>query len=353
MDGGFQLNALDPRSLSDLQRLSREQPDSPETLRAAAKQFEALFLQMALKAMRQATPQNGLFDNEHTRTYQSLLDQQLALQLAHSRNNGMSDVLFRQLGGLNGKSGGSAIDALETGGSASGGTGLDGLDLAVAAQTAKAAASLERQGLLPATETAGDDPVGALIAQLQAARGSARAAVGGTSAVAASAAVEEGGGTAPSGKEAFVREIWPHAQAVSRETGIPARFIVAHAALETGWGEKILHHADGRSSYNLFNIKAGSAWQGETVSRTVKEYAGGTSYSEQARFRSYGSYTEAFRDYARLLSDSPRYAGVLGQTDAAGFARGLQQAGYATDPRYAAKLAGVIGGSTLKSALAA
>ena len=359
MQTGFQVNALDPRSLSELQRLAREQPDAPETLRAATQQFEAMFLQMVLKAMRDATPQNGLFDSEHTRTYQSLLDQQLTLQMAGSRNNGMSEALFRQLGGL-----------------ASQGAGPEGAQApalntllsdvpwhSVAAVPARSAAALPG---VPSEAAAEDDPIGAFIARLEAARNRSAEPV---PAEPARMAAEASGAplvplatpltsSAPAGspaarREAFVREIWPHAQTASRATGIPARFIVAQAALETGWGEKILQHADGRSSYNVFNIKTGSSWQGDAVSRTVSEYANGVQYAEPSRFRSYASYAEAFQDYARLLSDSPRYAGVLGQTEATGFARSLQQAGYATDPRYADKLAGVIAGRSLNAALPA
>lgn len=146
--------------------------------------------------------------------------------------------------------------------------------------------------------------------------------------------------------------MWPHAQEASRRTGIPAEFMVAQAALETGWGQKQLRHEDGSPSHNLFNIKAGSSWKGDTVSRDVIEYANGQAYTESSRFRSYGSYAESFRDYAQLMTRSPRYAGVLGQTDAAAFARGLQDAGYATDPMYADKLARIIGGNTLRNALA-
>ena len=98
--------------------------------------------------------------------------------------------------------------------------------------------------------------------------------------------------------------------------------------------------------------RAGANWKGAVVEVPVTEYANGRPYTETARFRAYGSYAEAFRDYANLLRGNPRYAEVLGQTDAAGFARSLQQAGYATDPMYADKLTRIIGGATLRTALA-
>ena len=150
----------------------------------------------------------------------------------------------------------------------------------------------------------------------------------------------------------FVAEVWPHAVEASRKTGIPPQFMVAQAALETGWGQKQLRNPDGSPSHNLFNIKAGSAWKGDTVAREVTEYANGQAYTEQSRFRAYGSYAESFRDYASLMTRSPRYADVLGQTDPAAFARSLQDAGYATDPMYADKLTRIIGGNTLRHALA-
>lgn len=341
MSSGIQMNAFDPASLGDLKRLARTNPDDPETLRAASKQFEAMFLQMALKAMRAATPSNSMFDSEQSRTYQSLLDQQLALNMAQSNNNGMSEALFRQLGGITGRSSqSSAIDALTLPGS----TTSKGFDLSGVIRQAANPAAMMREAQAIAAAASGDDnlvsdidPLGNLISQLDAAARSARSNAGDDS-------------ISQSARD-FVNDVWPHAQAASRQTGIPAQFMVAQAALETGWGDKVMRHADGRLSYNLFNIKAGSSWTGETVARNVTEYAGSTAYTEKARFRSYGSYAEAFQDYARLLSNSSRYSEVLGQTSPAGFAGSLQKAGYATDPMYADKLTRIIAGNTLRTAL--
>lgn len=339
MTSGIQVNAFDPGSLGDLKRLARTNPDDPETLRAASKQFEAMFLQMALKAMRAATPTNSMFDSEQSRTYQSLLDQQLALNMAQSKNNGMSEALFRQLGGITGNTSTSAISALTMPGT------MDnkGFDISnVIRQAANPAAMMREAQAIAAGATGVDssadaDPLGDLIFRLDAAARAARST--------------DGDGSISSSVRDFVNEVWPHAQTASRQTGIPAQFMVAQAALETGWGDKVMRHADGRSSYNLFNIKAGSSWTGETVARNVTEYAGSSAYTEKARFRSYGSYAEAFQDYASLLSNSSRYSEVLGQTSPAGFAGSLQKAGYATDPMYADKLTRIIAGNTLRTAL--
>ncbi len=348
MNAGFQLNAFDPNSLGDLKRLARTDGQSNDTLRAAAKQFEALFMQMVMKSMREATPASGLMDNEQTKLYQGLLDQQLTLNLANSRGAGLADVIYRQLGGT--PDGKGDLDAFDTGNRGPG----EGFDLAnvvrraaipaVRNREAKDAADSEPAGL-PGPEAAvapGRFDAGSIVenAMLEAkfteAVRSARAAGGAVSREASD----------------FVAEVWPHAEEASRQTGIPAQFIVAQAALETGWGKKQLRQADGSPSYNLFNIKAGSAWTGKTVALNAVEYAGGRAHSEPSRFRVYESYAESFRDYANLMTRNPRYSAVLGQTDAAGFARGLQDAGYATDPMYADKLARIIGGSTLRNALA-
>jgi flagellar protein FlgJ len=155
----------------------------------------------------------------------------------------------------------------------------------------------------------------------------------------------------PSEPRDFVDRVWPHAQAAAAATGVPARFLVAHSALESGWGRREISRADGSPSFNVFGIKAGRNWSGATVEVDTTEFVNGMAQPERATFRAYSSYAEAFRDYAELLSSKPRYAGVLGQQDAVQFARSLQEAGYATDPMYADKLARIIAGSTLRQAL--
>lgn len=332
MNTGVQLNALDPNALGELQRLARSDGQSNAALKAAARQFEALFMQMLLKSMRDATPSNSLLDSDQTRMYQGLLDQQLALNLSQGRGTGLADTLFRQLGGNEGDDGAVPPSLPEQGGSRS-------FDLAGIVRRPAVSAASARAALAGPEDASGE--AGAATGTVLEAR--FREAV---------RRVRESGGGASDTARAFVAEVWPHALEASRSTGIPPAFMVAQAALETGWGEKQLRHADGSPSHNLFNIKAGTAWRGDTIDRAVTEYADGRAYTEAARFRAYSSYAESFRDYAGLMTRSPRYAGVLGQTDAGSFARGLQDAGYATDPQYADKLTRIIGGTTLRSALA-
>jgi flagellar protein FlgJ len=149
----------------------------------------------------------------------------------------------------------------------------------------------------------------------------------------------------------FAQTMWPHAVAASRATGIPPQFLIAHAALESGWGQRDIKNADGSSSCNLFGIKAQPGWRGKTASVMTTEYVDGVAVKETASFRAYDSYAEAFADYARLLSENPRYSAVIGSHSGTEFAKRLQQAGYATDPQYAEKLAAIIDGPALRQAL--
>jgi len=141
----------------------------------------------------------------------------------------------------------------------------------------------------------------------------------------------------------FIQTHTDAAAAAEKTTGIPATFMIAQAAHETGWGRKEIKNGDGTTSYNLFGIKAGPNWKGATTDVTTTEYIGGKAHRLTQTFRAYNSYAESFQDYANTMKNSPRYAAVVAAgNDANGFAKGLQKAGYATDPAYAAKLAKMI-----------
>ncbi len=150
-------------------------------------------------------------------------------------------------------------------------------------------------------------------------------------------------GSASERQVGFVQQHSGAARAAEAQTGIPASFMVAQAAHESGWGRRDIRNADGSSSFNLFGIKAGGNWQGPVAEVTTTEYVAGVARKVIAKFRAYTSPDESFRDYAKLMKDSPRYAGVVAASRTAeGFAQGLQRAGYATDPAYADKLTRVI-----------
>jgi len=117
--------------------------------------------------------------------------------------------------------------------------------------------------------------------------------------------------------------------------------LLAQSALETGWGKHIPRHADGRSSFNLFGIKADRGWQGDSVGVGTLEYRNGEMRREQARFRAYETPADSFIDYVAFLRRNPRYGEALKSRSGEEFIRGLQKAGYATDPRYADKILGI------------
>lgn len=312
-------------SVFDVQALAKLKTDlrnnDPQAMKAAARQFEAVFLQMVLKSMRTAAPQTGPFDSDQTRFYQELLDSQLAQVMAAKGGTGLAAVIERQL---------SRADATQSE------TGEGVIPLTPPARTFPFR-DLQRAVPLPD----GNAPAPAIPLEGSPVRP-------GLSAAPENAAIGVSRAVPPT--PSFVASVWPHAAAASQATGIPAQFMVAHAALESGWGKSEPRFADGRPSYNLFGIKAGGNWQGATVEATTTEYVNGAAEKRVERFRAYGSYAEAFRDYAQLLAQSPRYAGVVGSRDAASFAQGLQRAGYATDPVYASKLERVIGSLSLLAA---
>jgi flagellar protein FlgJ len=141
----------------------------------------------------------------------------------------------------------------------------------------------------------------------------------------------------------FFARLAPYAEQASQVTGIPAQFMLGHAALESGWGRREIRDGDGTNSHNLFGIKATKSWHGRTVDCVTHEYINGVACKRVEKFRAYDSYAEAFKDYANLLQANPRYRGVLANaSDSRGFAYGLQSAGYATDPHYGAKLTRII-----------
>lgn len=152
--------------------------------------------------------------------------------------------------------------------------------------------------------------------------------------------------------DTFVDSIQPAAEKAAAELGVPAEVLMAQAALETGWGKHPITTADGGASHNYFGIKADAGWTGARVTRTTTEVRNGVAVKETAAFRAYGSVAEGFEDYVRFIKDNPRYAAALRHGgDGTAYARGLQQAGYATDPAYARKIARIAYGRTMQVSL--
>lgn len=338
--------AVDANVTHDLRHQIKKDPQVG--LQKVAQEFESLFLNMMLKSMRETVPQDGLLSSDHTRFYTGMLDQQLAQDMASHNTLGLARLIEAQL--RRGMSLGTDPTGVgKNGGPASESSGLspNARDLLRQLEQLqeKAQSKLQESAVL-GTSSLPQRPSSPSSENLDLRRDT-------TGWVNPSGQL---GGRGPSAlgtstPNEFVAKVWPYAVEASRTTGVPPQFLVAQAALETGWGRHEMLTAEGSPSHNLFGIKAGRNWRGKTLQAETSEFVAGAEVRETANFRAYDSYAEGFSDYANLLRNSPRYAIVIGSQDGAEFARRLQQAGYASDPQYAEKLSKIIHGPTLRQAL--
>ncbi len=301
--------ALDMQGFNSLRQTVKNSPQQGAWI--AAKQFDAVFTQMMLKSMRDATPQDGILDSNQTKTFTDMLDQQLSEQLS-SKGIGLADKMYAQL--MRGQGSASLSGA-------AGGTPQTGAAAAGAGDAMRAYANSAADGSLAGTKAFSSSDEDSGDQQLV------------HSASTASASAAE-----------FVNKLAASAQAASATTGIPARYILSQAALESGWGKREIKRADGSTTHNIFGVKAGKDWTGPTVMARTTEYVNGVAQDVVQRFRAYSSYDDAVKDYASMLTSNPRFQGVIHQAaqDPASFAHGMQNAGYATDPQYANKLMSIM-----------
>lgn len=310
-----------------LRRGARENDEA--AIRKAAQQFEALFTQQMLKSARAASLGSDVMGGGQTDFYQDIFDQQMAVHLSSGKGLGLADLLVRQLRGA---------DAANT-------TNTH----ATPAVEAKPLASNTRLSDTPIDTRAGWKNTLGDARTAAASRATAAPGTSATAAPRASAGAEE--------RAAFVQKILPHAERAARELGVPARVLIAQAALETGWGRHAIRRAPGDggtpSAENYFGIKADRRWNGEAVRTTTTEFVNGEATRERADFRAYDSVEASFADYVRFLKSNPRYADALNHGgNAAHFVHGLQKAGYATDPAYAQKILRIANGPAMQLAMA-
>ena len=293
--------------------------DPQGNLDEVAQQFEALFVQMMLKSMRDATPRGGLFDSARLESYEQMYDQQLALQLSTQGGIGLAPLIKKQLStAMRSRSETDAADFKVS--SSFRVPARPAMDARPAADARALAAKTVPEPGRAARFPAADDKLPARETENKTGRKTGKKAL------------------TPAN---FVADLRPLAAAAAARLGVEPEVLLAQAALETGWGRHIVGSA-GASSNNLFNIKAGRDWPGATVRRAALEYRDGVAVREMATFRAYDSLAESFADYVAFLQASPRYARALANAaDGAAYLRELQDAGYATDPRYADKVIGV------------
>lgn len=299
----------DPSSYSSLNRSART--DGVAGLEAAAKAFESLLVGQLLKQMRTATLADGLFDSSQTRLYQDLYDQQIATVLSEGEGLGIRKALMRQL-------------APELSGEHE---ERDPEDLVVPERN-PLLRSVKRRKVDAAVDAS--TPIGR--------SGRAQARSEASAASRPQIQVSPTGQWPPSSPEEFVAYLKPYADQAAETLGMDTSVLLAQSALETGWGKHVPRCSDGTSSFNLFGIKADRSWTGDSVSVGTLEYRNGVARREQAKFRAYQNPADSFIDYVAFLSRNPRYEDALSSETGEAFVRGLQKAGYATDPHYASKI---------------
>ena len=285
--------AWDAQSLNDLKTKAGQDPQA--NLRPVARQVEGMFVQMMLKSMREALPKDGIFSSDSTRMYTSLYDQQIAQQMTAGKGLGLADMMVQQM------SGGQAPVPP--------GDQMQQVPMKFDRETintyqSQAITQMVRKALPKAPESS-DEPLSG-------------------------------------DSKDFLAQLSLPARLASEQSGVPHHLILAQAALESGWGQRQITRENGAPSFNIFGVKATPSWKGPTTEITTTEYENGEAKKVKARFRVYSSYLEALSDYVSMLSRNPRDAAVTTAATPEQGAQALQNAGYATDPKYAQKLTTMI-----------
>jgi peptidoglycan hydrolase FlgJ len=254
----------------------KKDPSSPQAISAVAEQVEALFLQMMLKSMRDATASDDPDSNEMG-MYQDMFDKQVALTISQHQDLGIGAILQRQLRG----------------------------------KTLPAAAKSASNGAAAPAPVMAQTP------------------------------------------SEFVHHVMPTIRRAAAALGLNPMGMLAQAALETGWGQRMPRLADGSLSLNMFGIKAGEEWTGARATADTVEFSNGVATQRRTAFRAYGSIEESVSDFAHLLKNSPRYRdAVAAGGDTQAYIDRIAKSGYATDPDYANKLNQILNGGALRAALA-
>ncbi|MEZ8724074.1 flagellar assembly peptidoglycan hydrolase FlgJ [Vibrio pomeroyi] len=272
------------------QAVNGEEGSEKEALTAAAKQFESIFTSMLFKSMRDANSsfKSDMLNSQNEQFYRQMQDDQMASELSASGSLGLADMIVAQL------SAGQASDATEDK------VRNEGFDT-----------SLQRPQYSGRSEDRASE-------------------------VQSASAVKQP--VSFDSPESFVTSMKPYAEKAASALGVDSSLLLAQAALETGWGSKMVKNSLGNSN-NLFNIKADRSWKGDKVATQTLEFHGKTAVKESASFRSYSNFEDSFNDYVKFLNENPRYETALQhQGNSENFIKGIHQAGYATDPNYADKV---------------
>jgi len=318
-------NALDLTGLNAIRQQSKESDGESKkgALQEAAQQFEAIFMSMLLKSMRKSQAvleSDSPFNSESTKFYRDMHDQQMAVELSSNGTLGLSELIVRQLGGDDNFTPRTVLRS-------------DG-NLDQIKASAKHAKLLSDQQALSTN----------LVARSSSTSNEVEIPYAVSEKIAPEKIAEQKQSvnfSSPRFEQPkdFVTALTEPAKAVQEKIGVPFQVIIAQAALETGWGQKIITDQNGNSSNNLFNIKADNRWAGDKIQKDTLEFEQGAMVKKSAPFRAYQSLDDSFNDYVNFLSNNDRYQDALQNTgNVEHFLHGLQKAGYATDPQYANKI---------------
>ncbi|MEY3807294.1 MAG: flagellar assembly peptidoglycan hydrolase FlgJ [Pseudomonadota bacterium] len=303
----------DFNGLAKLKNQARK--DSPEALKEVAKQFESIFLNNVLKSMRAAKLADGAMDNDQSKFYNDMYDQQLAVHLSGSPGVGLADLIAKQLSRHKAENTKPDVEDY-----------LNKLaSVARGAEPVRQVSTGFADGQVMVTPYVHDRRP---LAPMTTVKESDRQPI---------QSVEE-----------FIRRLYPLAVQAGHELGVEPKVILAQAALESGWGRSTIKNSNGDNSFNLFNIKADKAWQGKQAQVATLEFDQGIPKKINAGFRSYNSFQESFKDYVAFIKNNPRYGDALKKAgNAEQYMAELQRAGYATDPKYADKVMSIYQGNTI------
>ena len=326
--------------LNGIQQLKAQSKggDKAAALKNVAQQFESMMVQMMMKSMRDANAvfaEGDMTSSSDEKFYRDMFDNQLALTLSKGRGFGIADAILRQLQGRAG------IDTNAAQSNSLQPLTRAGVNPNAAVHAALSAENANDNRSLNSPLAPPDSAIQETIHRLF-----------GADITLANAAEQRSENVAIDGTpQNFVERLAPMAQRVGEKLGIDSRVLLSQSALETGWGQKVLQCPDGSSSFNFFNIKADASWTGAVVKVPVIEYQNGVAVREWANFRAYSSPEESFTDYAKFISDNPRYQQALAcGDDPRAYVKALADAGYATDPRYAQKVLAVFDSEHVQSA---
>ncbi len=337
-------NFLDLNGLNSIRRQSNstDAASKQEALDTAAKQFEAIFMQMLMKSMRKAEDvlaSDSPFNSESTKFYRDMHDQQMSLELSNNGSLGLSELIVRQLGGDSENF--TAHNLVRGNGNLSAEPSpvkkfddaqppFTTLPVPLPMPSPNSILGPNQTGQVEEVKTAtrqhNDISVGLHTRVSNAENTTANESI---------VRFEQ--------PKDFVSALTESAKQVEQQLKVPFAVVIAQAALETGWGQKIIKTEQGHSSHNLFNIKADGRWSGDKTHKETLEYQQGTMVKKREPFRVYQSMADSVKDYIDFLSSNERYQGALKQVgNVEQFLLKLQSAGYATDPNYANKILGTL-----------